>query len=103
LKLLAENNRFGFNAEIPVLFKFINESKDSNVLSTDLYSAEKLDEESSLKKLYALLYLKNTEKNIKLQQYIDKSLLNWSAFGLGDLVIDGSLKAKLKSLKLLNW
>ena len=101
LKLLADNNRLGLLPDILVLFKFINE-QDSKVLSADVFTAEKLDREQLTSIASSLS--KRTQKNIKLQQHIDKSLLSGVRIQAGDLVIDGSLKAKLEKLKtqLLN-
>jgi F-type H+-transporting ATPase subunit delta len=101
LNLLADNNRLGLLPDVLVLFKFINE-QDSKVLSADVFTAEKLDKEQLTSIASSLS--KRTQKNIKLQQHIDKSLLSGVRIQAGDLVIDGSLKAKLEKLKaeLLN-
>lgn len=101
LALLADNNRLGLLPYVLVLFKFINE-QDAKVLSADVFTAEKLDREQLTSIASSLS--KRTQKNIKLQQHIDKSLLGGVRIQAGDLVIDGSLKAKLEKLKteLLN-
>ncbi len=101
LNLLADNNRLGLLSDVVNLFKFISE-QDSKVLSADVFTAEKLDQEQ-LRSIAASLS-KRTQKNIKLRQHIDKSLLGGARIQAGDLVIDGSLKAKLEKLKtqLLN-
>jgi F-type H+-transporting ATPase subunit delta len=101
LKLLADNNRLSLLPDVLVLFKFINE-QDAKVLSADVFTAEKLDREQLTSIASSLS--KRTNKNIKLQQHIDKSLLGGVRIQAGDLVIDGSLKAKLEKLKteLLN-
>ena len=101
LTLLADNNRLGLLPYVLVLFKFINE-QDAKVLSADVFTAEKLDRDQLTSIASSLS--KRTQKNIKLQQHIDKSLLGGVRIQAGDLVIDGSLKAKLEKLKteLLN-
>jgi F-type H+-transporting ATPase subunit delta len=101
LNLLADNNRLGLLPDVVNLFQFISE-QDSKVLSADVYTAEKLDQDQ-LKGIAASLS-KRTGKNIKLRQHIDKTLLSGARIQAGDLVIDGSLKAKLDKLKtqLLN-
>ena len=101
LNLLAGNDRLILLPHVLDLFKLISE-QDSKILSADVFTAEKLDQEQ-LKAIAASLS-KRTQKNIRLKQHIDKSLLGGARIQAGDLVIDGSLKAKLEKLKtqLLN-
>lgn len=101
ITLMAENNRLVLLPEVVNVFKYISE-QDAKSLSADVYTSEQLDADQ-LEKIKASLS-KRTGKKVNLQQHIDKSLLSGARIVAGDLVIDGSLKAKLEKLKteLLN-
>ncbi len=101
ITLMAENNRLVLLPEVVNVFKYISE-QDAKSLSADVYTSEELNTEQ-LEKITASLS-KRTGKKVNLQQHIDKSLLSGARIVAGDLVIDGSLKAKLEKLKteLLN-
>lgn len=101
LNLLAENNRLGLLPDVVTLFKYISE-QDAKALSADVFTAEELSQDQ-LEKIAKSLSTR-TGKEVQLTQHIDKSLLGGARIQAGDLVIDGSLKAKLAKLKteLLN-
>lgn len=101
LQLMAENNRLPLLPDVVTVFQHISE-QDAKALSADVYTAKELSEEQ-LKDISASL-AKRTGKTVNLTQHIDESLLSGARIVAGDLVIDGSLKAKLAKLKseLLN-
>jgi len=101
LQLMADNNRLALLPDVVTVFKFISE-QDAKALSADVYTAAELDQKQ-LDSIIASLS-KRTGKTVKLNQHIDTSLLSGARIVAGDLVIDGSLKAKLEKLKteLLN-
>lgn len=101
LSLMADNNRLALLPDMTALFKFISE-QDAKTLSADVYSAIELSDDQ-LSAISASLE-KRTGKTVNLTQHIDTSLLSGARIVAGDLVIDGSLKAKIARLKteLLN-
>lgn len=101
ITLMADNNRLALLPEVVNVFKYISE-EDAKSLSADVYTSEELNQEQ-LDNITASLS-KRTGKTINLHQHIDTSLLSGARVVAGDLVIDGSLKAKLEKLKteLLN-
>ncbi len=101
IQLMADNDRLSLLPDVVNVYKHISEH-DAKSLSADVYTAQELNQEQ-LDKIAASL-TKRTGKTIKLTQQIDKSLLSGARIVAGDLVIDGSLKAKLEKLKteLLN-
>lgn len=101
MTLMADNNRLALLPDVVNVFKFISE-QDAKSLSADVYTAVELNQEQ-LESIKVSLS-KRTGKTINLNQYVDTSLLSGARIVAGDLVIDGSLKAKLEKLKteLLN-
>ena len=101
IQLIADNDRLSLLPDVVKVFKYISE-QDAKALSADVYTAAELNQEQ-LDKIAASLS-KRTGKTVKLTQHVDKSLLSGARIVAGDLVIDGSLKAKLDKLKteLLN-
>ncbi len=96
IKLMADNDRLSLLPDVVNVFKYISE-QDAKALSADVYTAEQLDQEQ-LDKIAASLS-KRTGKSVNLTQHKDESLLSGARIVAGDLVIDGSLKAKLEKLK----
>jgi len=96
IQLMADNDRLALLPDVVTVFKHISE-EDAKALSADVYTAVKLSK-PQLDEITASL-AKRTGKSIKLNQYIDASLLSGARIVAGDLVIDGSLKAKLAKLK----
>lgn len=101
IQLMADNDRLALLPEVVNVFKYISE-QDAKALSADVYTATELDQKQ-LAKIAASL-AKRTGKTVNLSQQVDTSLLSGARIVAGDLVIDGSLKAKLEKLRteLLN-
>lgn len=96
ITVMAENNRLGLLPDVVNVFKFISE-QDAKSLSADVYTSEELNQEQ-LNNITESLS-KRLGKTVNLNQHIDTSLLSGARIVAGDLVIDGSLKAKLEKLK----
>ncbi|MCF6319720.1 MAG: ATP synthase F1 subunit delta, partial [Proteobacteria bacterium] len=101
IQLMSDNNRVALLPDMVNVFKLISE-QDAKVLSADVFTAHELDQKQ-LDSISTSLS-KRTGKTINLTQHVDTSLLSGARIVAGDLVIDGSLKAKLAKLKteLLN-
>ena len=101
ITLMANNNRLALLPDVVNVYKYISE-QDAKSLSADVYTSEELNQDQ-LDKITASLS-KRTGKTVNLHQHVDTSLLSGARIVAGDLVIDGSLKAKLEKLKteLLN-
>ena len=99
--LMADNNRLALLPDMLNVFKYISE-QDAKALSADVFAATELNQ-TQLDSIKASLS-NRTGKTVNLRQHIDTSLLSGARIVAGDLVIDGSLKAKLEKLKteLLN-
>lgn len=101
IQLLADNDRLALLPDVVNVYKSISE-QDAKALSADVYTAEKMSQDQ-IDAITAALS-KRTGKSVNVTQHIDSSLLSGAKVVAGDLVIDGSLKAKLEKLKteLLN-
>jgi F-type H+-transporting ATPase subunit delta len=101
VQLMADNDRLALLPEVVNVFKYISE-QDAKALSADVYTAVELNQQQ-LNRIATSL-AKRTGKTVNLTQHVDTSLLSGARIVAGDLVIDGSLKAKLEKLKteLLN-
>lgn len=101
IQLMAENDRLALLPDVVDVFKYISE-QDAKALSADVYTAAELDQKQ-LDSISSSLS-KRTGKTVNITQHVDKSLLSGARIVAGDLVIDGSLKAKLAKLQteLLN-
>ncbi len=101
ITLMANNNRLALLPDIVNVYKYISE-QDAKLLSADVYTSEELNQQQLNDITNALS--NRIGKTVNLRQHIDVSLLSGARIVAGDLVIDGSLKAKLEKLKteLLN-
>ncbi|MGV6851689.1 MAG: F0F1 ATP synthase subunit delta [bacterium] len=101
IQLMADNNRLALLPDVVNVFRFLSEL-DAKTLSADVFTASELDKKQ-MDDIAASLS-KRTGKQVNLTQHKDESLLSGARIVAGDLVIDGSLKAKLEKLKteLLN-
>jgi F-type H+-transporting ATPase subunit delta len=89
---LANNRRLGYLPEIAALF---NEMKDAaeGVVDVTVTSAAPLDSEQQ-KSLSSALARK-LKREVRLHCQLDPSLIGGAVLRAGDLVIDGSLRARL--------
>jgi F-type H+-transporting ATPase subunit delta len=96
LKLLAENKRLLVLADIKANFEMLKaeqeKSLDVTVISFDAMSNEQ-------KEALAQSLKKRMNRDISINETIDKSILGGAIVRAGDLVIDGSVRGKLNKLK----
>jgi F-type H+-transporting ATPase subunit delta len=96
LRLLLDKNRMGALEEISTYYtKFTDEI--SNITRADVITAMPLKTEAVQKLEKVLMGL--TSKEVKLELKEDKSLIGGLIVQIGDLLLDGSVKAQLEGLK----
>lgn len=101
LFMLIDENAMNFLPDIEKEYNNIV-SRSKNVLPAKIISVDKL-EKTLVKKLKEALE-RITNKEISIDEEIDKSLIGGIIIKIGDTVIDGSIKGKINSLRqeLLN-
>ena len=95
VKVLAENDRLTLLPEMSVIYEALKDQSEGSVEAI-VTAAKKLtqDEEKSISDA-----LKNRlGRNVKLKVSVDEALLGGAIIHAGDLVIDGSIKGRLKKL-----
>lgn len=96
LRLLLDKNRMGALEEINIYYtKFTDEI--SNITRANVITAMPLKTEAVQKLENVLKGL--TSKEVKLEVKEDKSLIGGLIVQIGDLLLDGSVKAQLEGLK----
>lgn len=96
LDLLAEKRRLEILPVLETEYKAkLNQRK--NIVSASLTSSEPLSDEA-IANIKARL-VEHLGKRLELEVKVDKSLIGGVVLRLGDQVIDGSLKGKLKSIE----
>jgi F-type H+-transporting ATPase subunit delta len=96
IKLLAENNRLNVISEILNLYdSYFQDEK--NLKIAKINTAFELDEEQ-LKNIKQALE-QRFKKEISLEQNVDPALLAGAVVKVDDLVIDGSLRERLRKLE----
>ncbi|HAM38030.1 MAG TPA: ATP synthase F1 subunit delta [Elusimicrobia bacterium] len=88
--------------ELPILPEIENKYKteilnSQNILATEVISTIQLDK-PTLNKISEKVG-SITNKNILLKELIDKTILGGIIIKAGDLIIDGSIKAKIESIR----
>jgi F-type H+-transporting ATPase subunit delta len=92
VRMLADNRRLGYLPEIAQLFDELKDAAEG-VVDVTVVSAAPLDEAQQQALAEALARKLNRE--IRLHPELDPSLLGGAVLRAGDLVIDGSLRARL--------
>jgi F-type H+-transporting ATPase subunit delta len=95
IRLLAENKRLALIPEIAVQFEQLKANQESNV-EIDVTTAYELDEQQQQKLTQALSA--KLGRDVALSSTIDKSILGGVVIRTQDLVIDGSVRAKIAKL-----
>ena len=92
VQTLAENRRLGYLPEISAIF---NELKDAEegIVDVTVTSAAPLDQQQQLTLAEALS--RRLKRQVRLHCETDPSLIGGAVIRAGDLVIDGSLRARL--------
>lgn len=92
VRTLAQNRRLGYLPEIARLFRELKDAAEG-VVDVTVTSAAPLDE--AQKKALAEALAGRLQRRVRLHAELDPSLLGGAVLRAGDLVIDGSLKARL--------
>jgi F-type H+-transporting ATPase subunit delta len=95
LRTLAENRRLGLLPEIAAMYEELR-AEVENIADVQITSALPLDE--GQKQRLAAALRKRLKREVRLHCDIDASLIGGAIARSGDLVIDGSLKARLERL-----
>jgi F-type H+-transporting ATPase subunit delta len=95
LRTLAENRRLGLLPEIAAMYEELR-AEVENIADVQVTSALPLDEAQKQKLVAALR--KRLKREVRLHCDIDASLIGGAIARSGDLVIDGSLRARLERL-----
>jgi F-type H+-transporting ATPase subunit delta len=96
LRLLIDKNRIGAIEEISDYYTKLTD-EISNITSADIMTARPLKKEALDKLQKALARL--TSKDVKMEVEEDKALIGGIVVKIGDLVLDGSVRAQLEGLK----
>ncbi len=96
LRLLLDKNRFGAIRDISDYYSKLTD-EISNITRADIITAKPLKTEALDKLKKALAEL--TSKEVKTEVQEDESLIGGLVVKIGDLVLDGSVKAQIEGLK----
>lgn len=95
IRLLAENKRLALIPEIAVQFEQLKANQESNV-DINVTTAYELDEQQQQKLTQALSA--KLGRDVALSSTVDNSILGGVVIRIQDLVIDGSVRAKIAKL-----
>jgi len=95
VRALADNRRLGYLPEISVLFDELKDEAEGVVDVTVTSAAPLVDGE--LQRLSAALVNK-LKRQVRLHCEVDPTLIGGAVLRAGDLVIDGSLRARLERI-----
>ncbi len=96
LLLLFDKGRIQYVKDIYLFYEKLTDEL-ANIVRADLVSAVELPEES-IDKIRAALS-KKTGKEVRMETRVDPALIGGLVTKIGDLVLDGSVKTQLTSLK----
>ena len=96
LRLLLDKNRIGGIQGISDYYSKLTD-EISNITRADIVTAKPLKEEARDKLAAALAGL--TAKEVRIEVKEDESLIGGLVVRIGDLVLDGSVKAQIEGLK----
>jgi F-type H+-transporting ATPase subunit delta len=95
VRTLAHNRRLGYLPEIAKLFSELKDAAEG-VVDVKVISAVPLDKKQQ--KSLADALTRKLKREIRLHAELDPSLLGGAVLRAGDLVIDGSLRARLERM-----
>jgi F-type H+-transporting ATPase subunit delta len=95
LKLLIENDRTAVLPEISLHFEALKDAVE-NTIDVTVRSAAPLSDDD--RRQYVAALEKRFGRTVELSTEIDKSLIGGAVIRAGDVVIDGSLRARLQGL-----
>jgi F-type H+-transporting ATPase subunit delta len=96
LSLLFEKGRIQYLSDISLCYERLTDEL-ANIVRADLVSAVEMPEES-IEKIRAALSEK-TGKEVSMETRVDPALIGGVVTKIGDLVLDGSVRTQLISLK----
>jgi F-type H+-transporting ATPase subunit delta len=92
VRALAENRRLGYLPEISILFEELKDAAEG-VVDVTVTSASKLDDKQQ--QTLATALSRKLKRQVRLHCEMDPQLIGGAVLRAGDLVIDGSLRARL--------
>jgi len=92
VRTLAENRRLGYFPEISMLFDDLKDAAEG-VVDVTVTSASTLDD--TQQKTLAAALSRKLKREVRLHCQTDPNLIGGAVLRAGDLVIDGSLRARL--------
>ena len=95
ITVLAANKRLSLLPEIAILF---DELKAEQERSVDVKVVSAFALEDSTQQTLAEVLSKKLERDVKVEAEVDESLIGGVLIRAGDLVIDGSVRGRLKKL-----
>lgn len=95
VRMLAENRRLAYLPEISALFDELKDAAEG-VVDVTVTSAAPLDQAQQEQLASALS--RKLNRQVRLQCELDPSLIGGAILRAGDLVIDGSLRARLERI-----
>ncbi|MBW1743919.1 MAG: F0F1 ATP synthase subunit delta [Deltaproteobacteria bacterium] len=96
LSLLFEKGRIQYLRDINAFYEKLTDEL-ANIVRADLVSATDFSDET-IERIRSALAQK-TGKNVKMDVSVDPALIGGAVTKIGDLVLDGSVRTQLKSLK----
>lgn len=96
IRLLSENNRISLIPDMQIIFEELRAEAEGEIEAT-VTSAFELTEDQSKHIIDALS--KRLDRKVRLVKVIDKDLIGGAIIRAGDLVIDGSLKGRVKNME----
>jgi F-type H+-transporting ATPase subunit delta len=96
LLLLFEKGRIQYLRDIHAFYEKLTDEL-ANIVRADLVAATELSEDTITRIRGALA--KKTGKDVKMDVSVDPALIGGAVTKIGDLVLDGSVRTQLKSLK----
>jgi F-type H+-transporting ATPase subunit delta len=96
LSLLFEKGRIQYLRDIHGFYEKLTDEL-ANIVRADLVSATDFSDET-IERIRSALAQK-TGKNVKMDVSVDPALIGGAVTKIGDLVLDGSVRTQLKSLK----
>lgn len=96
LSLLFEKGRIKYLKDIHAFYEKLTDEL-ANIVRADLVSATEFSDET-IERIRSALAEK-TGRNVKMDVSVDPALIGGAVTKIGDLVLDGSVRTQLKSLK----
>lgn len=96
VRVMAENRRLGLLGEVRAQFEALKNAREG-VIEADVHTAFELSD-GQLQGLVSALE-QRTDRKVRVQVHVDKTLIGGVRIVMGDKVIDGSARAQLGALE----